>query len=210
MLRIAPTNRSGSRNQNIKKDFSHDQLAAIGAVVAAWNEVEFMLDCGLYSGEKLPAECLLDDLPKRALDQRVKDAKKAVRHWALPTDFINTLETSIAAFVMVKDIRNAVAHSRIYDSTTAIGNRITRKGTVEEVLLSTKALDWLYENLMILKVELRAMIAIFDLVRNTEIAEQQGLVSTGQIDPIPEATAWLGEIKKCQANRDALGSAPSF
>ena len=210
MLRIAPINRSGSTDQNIKEDFSHDQLAGIGAVVAAWNEVEFMLDCALYSGEKLPAECLQDDLPKRALDQKVKDAKKAVSHWALPADFINTLEASIAAFVAVKDMRNAVAHSRIYDSRAAIGNRVTRKGPIEEVLLTTEALDWLYENLVILKIELRAMIAIFDLVRNTEIAEQQGLVGAGQIDPIPEAATWLGEIKMCQANRHSLGSAPSF
>lgn len=120
MLRIAPTNRSGSTNQNIKKDFSHDQLAGIGAVVAAWNEVEFMLDCALYSGEKLPAECLLDDLPKRALDQRVKDARKAVRHWALPTDFINTLETSIAAFVTVTVSAYALLNSACFLVLTSV------------------------------------------------------------------------------------------
>ena len=113
-----------------------------------------MLDCALYSGEKLQAECLLDDLPKRVLDQRVKTAKKEVRNWwALLTDFINTLEASIVAFVTVKDIRNAVGNSRIYDSTTAIVNRITRKGTIAEVLLTTEALDLLYENLVILKIE---------------------------------------------------------
>lgn len=210
MLRVAPISRSGSSQQDIKRDFSGDQLAGIGAVVMAWNEVEYMLDCALYSGEELPAECLKDDLPKRRLDDKVKQVKAAAKSWRLPPSFVESIEAAAKAFSAIKDYRNAVVHSCIYDSQSGISNRITRSGEIEEILLTLEALNWLYEQIVILRYEMRCVIAVFDLVRNTAIGERIGLFEQGEIDPIPEAEEWVRQIDECRQKRELLGAAPGF
>ena len=210
MLRPAPKSRSGSSQQDVKKDFSNDQLARIGAVVMVWNELEFMLDCALYSGEELPAKCLEDDLPKRRLDEKVKQVGWAAEKWGLPDSFIASIRASAKAFSILKDCRNAVVHSRIYDSQTAICNRIKRSGEIEEVLLTIEALNWLYEQIDILRHEIRCVIAVFDLVRNTAIGERTGMFASNELDPIPEASEWVRQIDGCRQKRELLGAAPSF
>jgi len=210
MLRTAPISRSGGTSQDIKRDFSKSQLAGIGAVTVAWNEIEFLLDVALYSGEALTADCLLEDLPARFLDGKIKQLRKAKDRWKLPIHCLESIERSINAFSYLKDLRNAVIHSRLFDARTAICHRVTRKGEIQEVLLTAEALDWLYHQLMILHQEMTCVIAIFDLVRTTEIAEQIGLVKPGQIDPIPEVQAWLSKLDQSCKDRENLGDAPDF
>lgn len=210
MLRPAPKSRSGSSRQDVKKDFSRDQLAGIGAVVMVWNELEFMLDCALYSGEELPAECFQDDLPKRGLDEKVRQVGQAAEKWGLPETFIASIRASAKAFSDLKNYRNAVVHSRIYDSQTAICNRIKRSGDIEEVLITPQSLNWLYEQIAILRYEMRCVIAVFDLVRNTATGERTGMFALNEHDPIPEASEWVRQIDGCRQKRELLGAAPSF
>ncbi len=210
MLRPAPISRSGSSQQDVKKDFSIDQLAGIGAVVMVWNELEFMLDCALYSGEELPAECLQDDLPKRRLDEKVRQVGQAAEKWGLPETFFASIRASAKAFSDLKNYRNAVVHSRIYDSSTAICSRITRFGGIEEVLITPQSLNWLYEQIAILRYEMRCVIAVFDLVRTTAIGERVGMFAPNELDPIPEASEWVSQIDECRQKRVLLGVAPNF
>lgn len=210
MLRIAPSSRSGDTREDIKVDFSVEQLAGIGAVAMAWNEIEFMLDVAIYSGEALPASCLQDDLPRRRLDEKIKDFGNAAKAWMLPESCLRSLEQSAAAFSGYKDLRNAVVHSRIYSAQKAIGNRISLKGEIFEVRLTVDALEWLYKQLVNLRWELRCALAIFDLVRTTRVAELNGWVKQGQIDPIPEVMEWLDRLNQCQQERQKLGVAPTF
>lgn len=210
MLRLAPASRSGVTTENIKADLTQPQLAGIGAVTLAWNEVEFMLDVSLYSGEDLPADCLLDDLPRRRLDEKIKQLRKAALRWHLRSDCLDAIESTAAAFSQLKDLRNAVVHSRLFNSQTGIGHRVTARGEIYEVLLTTEALHWLYEQLVFLRSELRALLAIFDLVRTTAAAERSGMVAVGQIDPSGEVLSWLSEVDRCRRGRQHLGTAPEF
>lgn len=132
MLRIAPGNRSGGTFQDIRRDLSPEQLAGIGAIAIAWNEIEFMLDVALYSGEELAASCLQDDLPRRRLDDKIKHARKAADRWRLPADYLNSIELTASAFSDLKELRNAVIHSRVFDERNGIGHRITLKGEIQE------------------------------------------------------------------------------
>lgn len=210
MLRVAPSSRGGSTVEDIKRDLSQEQLAGIGAVAIAWNEIEFMLDVALYSGEKLEATCLQDDLPRRRLDDKINNARKAAAKWNLPTDCLDSIESAASAFSDLKDLRNAVIHSRVFDARSGIGHRITIRGEIQEILLTTKALEWLYQQLIALCFELRCVLAIFDLVRTTEVAEQAGIAAPGQIDPLPEINVWLTKLNQSHKDRENLGPAPSF
>ena len=210
VLRLAPKERSGGNTADIKRDLSGEQLAGIGAVVVAWNEIEFMLDVALYSGEELKATCLQEDLPRRRLDEKIRQASKAAVRWNLPTSILKSIELSADAFSKLKDLRNAVAHSRVFDARTGIGHRVTAKGEIQEVLLTAEALEWLYQQLLLLCFELRCLLAIFDLVRTTECAEKAGLIKVGQVDPMPEVGDWHSMLDKASKDRQGLGPAPSF
>lgn len=210
MLRISLGNRSGGTVQDIKRDLSPEQLAGIGAVAIAWNEIEFMLDVVLYSGEELEASCLQDDLPRRRLDDKIKHARKAADRWGLPADCLDSIELTACAFSKLKNLRNAAIHSRVFDAQSGIGHRITIKGEIQEVLLTTKALEWLYQQLIALCFELRCVLAIFDLVRTTEVAEKVGIVAPGGIDPLPEVRGWLARLDQARRDRENLCPAPSF
>lgn len=210
MLRLAGNNRSGSSFQDIKRDFSPAQLEAVGAVLLEWNELEFMLDNALYSGEELPAECLHEDLPRKVLDQKIDRFRKAAEMWELPADAVLSMKSSIDDFETLKAYRNAVAHSRIYDSPRCIGARITRKGVIEEVLLTTEALEWLYQQLKVLRREFACLIAIFDIVRNAAIGDSVQITRPGEVDPLPEVLQWVKEANMCRETRNQSGDAPSF
>lgn len=210
MLRIVLSGRSGSTVQDIKRDLSSEQLAGIGAVAIAWNEIEFMLDVALYSGEELEASCLQDDLPRRRLDDKIRHARKAADRWRLPADYLKSIELTACAFSDLKDLRNAVVHSRVFDTQHGIGHRITAKGKVQEILLTTKALEWLYQQLIALCFELRCILAIFDLVRTAELAEQAGIVALGEIGSLPAVRSWLAKLNQMHRDRENLGPAPSF
>ena len=210
MLRIAVGTRSGGSSQDIKRDLSPVQLAGIGAVAIAWNEIEFMLDVALYSGEELEAYCLQDDLPRRRLDNKINHARKAADRWRLPADCLTSIELTANAFSDLKNLRNAVIHSRVFDVRSGIGQRITPKGDIQEVLRTAQALEWLYQQLIALCFELRCVLAIFDLVRTTELAEKTGIVSPGKIDPLPEVREWLARLDQSRRGRESHGPAPCF
>lgn len=196
--------------QDVKKDYSDAQLSALGAVIVAWNEVEFMLDVALYSGESLPADCLTDDLNRRFLDKKIQDLRRAASKWKLPQQCVEAVSETAEAFSRLKDRRNAVAHSRIFNNRLGIAERVTKKNDIEEVLVTHNALEWLYNQLVGLRDELRAVLAIFDLVRTTELAEQSGLVAKGTIDPIPEVNEWLVKLLRSRQRRAQFGPEPGF
>lgn len=210
MLSTARMTRGGATTENIVRDMSPAQLAGIGLVTLAWNEIEFALDVALYSGEALPADCLTDDLPRRRLDKKIDQVQKAVERWQLPTACVASIERAAKALFELKDLRNAVIHSRLFDMNSGIGTRITLKGEVEWILLTAEALNWLYQQLVFARHEMRAVVALFDLVRTTEIAERSGLVPLGKIGSIPELEHWNSEAERYCGLRLALGRAPAF
>ena len=210
MLRPLKTGQSSGSFDDIKKDLSLEQLAGIGAVSMAWNKVEFMLHVALYSGESLDYTCLQDDLPRRRLDQKIKDLRSAADIWNLPDSCIDSIKETVRDFSKIKELRNAVIHSRVSDAASGIGLWIAAKGKMQEVLLRADALEWLYRQIVGLCLEIRCILAVFDLARTTDIAVRNGLVLQGQIDPVPEIMDWALQLIQSRQSRYTLGDAPSF
>ena len=210
MLRPCPTSRSGSKFCNIKKDLSVEQLAGIGAVAIVWNDIEFLLDTSIYSGELLDATCLIEDLPKRNLSRKLKDLHFAAEKWSLNKDCLDAIARTIEKFSWLKERRNAVVHCRVFDAPSATGEIVLRSGGHVEVLLSTEALDWLYRQSLEIQNELRCILAIFDLTKNTAISENLGYVKLGHVDPSTEVNEWLEKLAQFQNNRALIGEAPNF
>lgn len=165
MRRQAPPSRSGSKTEDIKIDLSAAQLQGIGAVAIAWNEVEFMLVCVLYSGLVLSGSSWLDVLTRLSTDAKIELIASAEETLRLPSCFHGVIQTSVKNAKELKELRNSVVHARIYDAPNGIGENIRRGGKIWQVLLVEPALENLYNRLIVLHGELGSVLAIFDLMR---------------------------------------------
>jgi hypothetical protein len=69
---------------------------------------------------------------------------------------------TLAAATEYRKYRDLVAHSRIIDPLESIGEMALKRGDVQEILLSMKALNALYDHISALTRELYALITWFE------------------------------------------------
>lgn len=211
MSRQAPPSRSGSKTEDIKQDLSAAQLRGIGAVAIAWNEVEFMLDCVLYSGLVLSGFSWLDVLTRLSTDAKIELVASAEETLHLPRSFRELIQVSVKNAKELKDLRNSVVHARIFDAPNGIGVNIRRGGKIRQILLVAPALECLYDRLNLLHGELRSILAIFDLIRTGSIAVHQGTMSWEQLVNAKEVAEWVERLETQQAEQANLAKKmPSF
>ena len=209
MKRAAPSSRSGSKTNDVKRDLSSAQLQAVGAVAIAWNEVEFLLDCMLYSGLHLSAISWLDIVTRIGLDAKI-DLIAAAKETSNISDNISAaIQRSIHALKALKDLRHSVIHARVFDASRGIGENIRRGAKISQVLLTEQALNGLYERLAFLRVEMQQVIAIVDLVRTSGFAVRAPKGADAAA-AIPEVKRRLELLQEFQAKRLALPGMPAF
>lgn len=209
MKRPAPAYRSGSTSKDVKNDLSSGQLQAIGAIAIAWNEVEFILDQILYSGLNLPGTSWLEIVTRLSLDAKIDLIASAEETHNLSPNIQEVITTSVDALKELKELRNSVIHARVFDAPRAIGENIRRRGKISQVLLTEVALNGLYDRLVILRAELRRVLAVFDLVRNSAFAPR----NVNGTDPsalIPEVRQSIAQLRELQAQRQSLVPLPDF
>lgn len=211
MRRQAPPSRSGSKTEDIKKDLSAAQLQGVGAVAIAWNEVEFMLDCVLYSGLVLSGSSWLDVLTRLSIDAKIELIASAEETLHLPAQIREIIHTSVRSTKEFKELRNSVVHSRIFDASSGIGENIRRGGKIWQVLLVEPALECLYHRLTVVRSELRSVLAIFDLIRTGTIAMHQGIMTWEQLVKGQEVSDWIHHLNEQQTEQAALAKGmPTF
>lgn len=211
MRRLAPLPRSGSRTEDVKRDLSPAQLQGIGAIAIAWNEVEFMLDCVLYSGLLLSGSSWLDVLTRLSIDAKIELIASAEETLGIPDKMREAIQTSVRHTKELKELRNSVVHSKVFDASSGIGENIRRGGKVWQVLLVESALECLYHRLTLVHSELRSVLAIFDLIRTGTIGVRQGIMTREQLLDGQEVSEWTRRLSEAQAEQTALAKAmPTF
>jgi len=178
MKRRITKRRSGPRAYDIRKELSKDQLAALGAVTLAWNDVEAMIDVLL---------CVVSGLHHRmwrefttrinGIEGKFALIKSAIRdrygfadNSATVRDFSSTLD----AAAQYRKYRDTIIHSRIVDTEQSIGEMTIRRDRLEEVLLTSDALNKLYDKLFVLRNEIMGLISFFEGVENLRVRLPDG------------------------------------
>lgn len=211
MLRTAPIPRSGGRTEDIKKDFSPDQLQSIGAIAMAWNDVEHTLNCLLYSGLNLSGSSWVDILSRLTIDAKIELVFSAEETLYFPAQLRDIIQHTVESTKELKLLRNSVVHARIYDAATGVGENVKRGGKISQVLLVEPALDNLYRRLVILRGELRSVVAIFDLLKSDIMNVLQGGKTWDQLIAGEQVSHWLDNLKQLQSEQLKLyKSMPSF
>ncbi len=202
---------NGAINEDVRKDFSAEQLAGIGAVAMAWNEVEYLLDVMLYSALALPPLHWLDVVTRiNGIEGKLELLRQCVaRNRRIPAEARSIMKQSLDDAALYKTYRNAVIHARIYNFQSGIGQRIERQAKISQVMLMKAALDGFYDRLAMLRQELRGILAIFDILRCSQ-ALHPVPVDLRKVQFSPEAQAWISQVHTHQSQRQCLPPLPKF
>jgi hypothetical protein len=199
---------------------SESQLAWIGSVALAYNETELFLDLILTSS--LGQSDLGHELTSRinGTEGKIEIIKTAISNLKTEEPIRNAIALTFGAdgFSGLKKYRDRIIHARIRDAKNAIAQSPASRGKFEEVLLTPKALEGVYNRLVLLKVELSF---IMQIVIGIEIATSIGLtlhhMNLSSEDPYKRAPetesriqAALAQLQLCRKDRLSLQPLPEF
>jgi hypothetical protein len=220
MKRKAPESRSGASTGDVKKDLSSEQLAGIGAVAILFNELEFSLECILYRGLNLPGGLWLETVKRiSSFDSKVELASLIVAEYqhyasnqfeAKDWAFAEIIKETLTSLKVVKGLRDAIVHARVFDMSTGIGEKISYKGKIDQVLLTAEALNALYAHMDVLRKELTAILGLADLMHCAILMGGQVNYNSSKLPPLPEIPDQISRLSGHQRGRKSLPKLPDF
>ena len=155
-MKRKPESKTGARLGDILEATSKDQRAWIGAVTLAYNDAEDILHrvagaCMNFPGNSYSVTSRINGT--EGIINIIYDALASI---PLPTGSITIFEKTLSeeGFPYLKGLRDAVIHSRLFDTHTSIAVAPGGRGKTQDVLLSVGALEGLYRRMAILKDEL--------------------------------------------------------
>jgi hypothetical protein len=191
-------------------DFTKDQLAGIGHVAMAYNEVEERLYnlFGIATG--LSGRMLAEVFTRiGGIDGVVAIICHGGEKAGLSPAEMEALRETLGegAFGKYKKSRDAVVHARSFNAPAGIGYRLERRAKAQEVLLTAEALEILAKHLTCLVYE----ISHFDDI----LVDRQGIISLPLDDPTRAefenyALEWRTRFQDCRNERLGLPSLPDF
>ena len=204
MKRPRPKHRDrASRTGDILKDFTSLQLASIGAVALAWNELEYQFDEMLGYGLVIQDGYGANVTTRLSIENKIELMKMVVRNAGLPEEALNPFIHAIGEYGRYKELRDSVIHARLVDADTAIGEVSHYKMKFSEILLSQEALENLYQRIVLLRDEFYFLIQIIYMIRRTF---GRGLSGRVPNDPniellAQEALTWIRKSQPCRTRR---------
>jgi len=215
MKRRQPTSETlaGASTEDIKKDFSNEQLAGIGAVAMAWNEVEYLLDIMLYSALALPSAHWLDVVTRiNGIEGKLEILRQFIaRNRRIAADAAAVMKQSMDDAGLYKTFRDAVVHARVFNAPAGIGQRIERQAKISQVILTREALDGFYDRLVLLRREFQGILAVFDILRAFRVTRSSpALIDPRTTQSLPTAQAWMVQVQAHQSQRLFLPPLPKF
>jgi hypothetical protein len=202
----------GAAFDDVKLNLTTQQLAGIGAVAMAYNEAEIRLEFILYTAIGLPGQIWREVTSRiQGADEKVLLIKVAAKaHLNAPAQFAALMEDTLAGFSECKGYRDGVIHTRVLDSKTAVGQNLAGKGKISQVLLTTAALDGIYNRLVILREELEIIDTTFNFLRQSGLAITSNWRDPNTIEYIPEIDDWLARLLNARERRKALPALPTL
>jgi hypothetical protein len=210
MKRKAPTRRSGSTTQDIRKDLTPGQLAGIGDVAMIWNEVEFLLDTMVGSALVLSPAMGPNITSRLGFDAKKALAQAIAQDALLPQAAITAIEEALADLEKYKLFRDAIVHARVSDKDKATGQTVKRGGITFESLLEVKALNALYEQLVVLRLGLEPLVQIYYVIARAYGAGMRSAHGPEKQRRERAVQRWTTQARVHRQTRQSLGPLPEF
>ena len=212
MKRLGPAVYPAKLVEDIKQDLTPEQLAGIGAASLAFNAAEKLFDRAIAIILGLSAH--LDEFVLAkigSVDEKAELLKLFISDFAtqlsLDQNSIDTIQNTINVFLDLKILRNASVHVTHIDTVSNTGIVKSRTGKTSRVLLTTQALDGLYNRLVCVHSELDFLCVALCIGISKMVTSRSG------IDPFrmaaePTYQEWLMKLKVAQDHRKALPPMP--
>lgn len=203
------------RNDDVRLNLSHEQLAGIGAVAVAWNELEIFLHYLLGLSAGIPTPLWLEVSTRvNGLEGYVQIIRKGIALCASllnleKEEVIALMEKSLDAVLDYKQYRDGVIHARVFDAPTGLGELVKRRGQKDEVLLTVEALSALYVRLVLLRKELLAMMGLMNRLSRVVMLMESGAKPNKQW-LAQGIRAYTPRLRSHQNERLSLPPLPAF
>jgi hypothetical protein len=143
-------------------DIDPDRLKLIGAIILAWNWTEGALDTSLAIALELHPDMWVEVTSRfSGLDEKTALLKRYSTLFAQPDEQTLPIRKALNAFENLKKYRDGVVHARVIDPNSDTADTAQRKGRTDEVLVSRDALNWLYDQLSVLRREMDEVVSFF-------------------------------------------------
>lgn len=189
---------------NLEADLSNAQLRGVALVALQFNEVEFLLDCILYSGLDLNGQSWTEVISQLSLDAKLALVDTAIAQQGLPDELNQQASTAVRRFQRLKTERNNVVHCRVLSAQEETGQILKRRGVSQKVQLSEAGLNKLYSQLKLSCQEFHALLAFLDMYRTSKAAIRNGLLSDFSLQNDPTAVHFFRVLSEAQAAQKAL------
>jgi hypothetical protein len=181
-MRRSSTFRPTKRTGHVKKDLSKDQLAGIGAVAIVYNETENLINILLSLSLQISWP-LHREVTSRinGVDGKIEIAKAGLRDLGASEEMQLLVAQTLGdgGFSLLKKYRDLIIHATVLDVPVGIGLSPGKRGKSEEILLTTDALDGVFERLEICRLELLEALKITVQLRSLlKLREADDLLSS--------------------------------
>lgn len=202
--------------KDIKAEIAPERLAGVGAVALSWTQLESLVDFLFWEACDLPDVLRLEITTRiHGFDGKIAILKTALRTYrALPEQVLDAMLSTLAAAEEHKRYRDAVEHALVLSPDSDIAQTIQRRGRIDEVLISTDALDTLYEHIIAVGDELFLMLKMIVIQQLPQIATKKFDLKEPP-DSVIEQTAeallsFLAQLRGLQSKRKGLRTLPAF
>jgi hypothetical protein len=160
-----PDAKPGRYEHDIKKAYTAQQLAEIGAIALVWNQIDEFINFLLYIVLRMPLGLWMPTTKRiNGMDGKIEILRKrATQSKILNDDARAVIKLSLDAVMEYKGYRDAIVHSVPFDVDKGIAQRIGSRADVSQILLTIDALTAFYERLTLLLKELQEIDLLFRL-----------------------------------------------
>jgi hypothetical protein len=193
---------------DIKVEMSEKHLAAMGALVLAFNEAEAALDRLFFVVTQLPEAVQIEISTRIGNAEKTNIIKKGCAEFFAQSELEQLQEVlGEGMFGTLKDYRDGVVHARHINAITGIGVKLDRSATVFNYLVRRDALDAAYDLLVVIRRELDEAI---QLVEGAKAMKLLAPPDSNRLQLEAELMASRSRFGQCQKERRALPKIPEF
>ena len=194
---------------DIKKEIPETQLAAIGALALAFNEVEAALDRLFFVVTELTEPLRLEVSTRiGGLDGKVPIILKGASQFLNETE-LRQLQIILGegVFGELKDYRDGVIHARHVNAIPGVGVKVDRRAKVFDYLVEETSLNVAYNLLVAIRKEIDEAVT---LVQGCKSLKQIASDDQDKSQFEAELAACRSRFQQCHTERLALPPLPAF
>jgi len=157
MKRPQPRDAIPIRGENdIKKVYTQEQLAEIGAIALTWNVIEINIDFVLLTALSYPISVWVEIAKSiGSLDRKIAILRLYTERNSILTDEAKrALKDSFDAILELKDYRNLIVHSVPFNVDQGIASVMGKSAKATQVLITNEALQGLQARIQLLLAEI--------------------------------------------------------